>query len=643
MRVAKKIATGVASFLATNGARLCLDRRGSIAVFLGLAIIPLVGAIGIGVDTARGFLVRSRLSQALDSAALAGGRVMFENYRDQDVAMYFTSNFPNGYLGATVGTPVITDDGAAKEYLTVTAEATLPSTFMRIFGQQTITVRASATINRVNRGMELALVLDNTGSMSGSGKMTALKSASTDLLNILYGDNDTANNLYVSLVPFVAMVNIGEQYSSWTTPKPTGQVQITSLIRTSSTPINSSTTLSSSNPATYFACATTASNHGFQNGILVDISGATQAAYNGRRQIRTTEWPSGCSQAANRFWYVIDNGYPTSTPTSPATGTISVQRPPEAFAAGTGHTQSNGRWKGCVEARADPYDLTQADASPTTAPFYKAFYPSTHPLKWYDNSSTKRLRATCSGASSTNSDNNSCDNDWVLGSAINEDGGSLDVGSYGPNKGCPVPVMPLQPSKATALAAVNNMTPWYGGGTSIPTGLSWGWRVLSPNYQGLWASPSLSTLPGPYNQALVDKVVVLLSDGMNEVVDHGAPGCQDSNTTDTSYYQGNYACAPPESDYTAYGRLTEGRMGGTTITSATTGLNSKISSICAAMKQQNIIIYTIILQVNDATIQNVFQQCATKPEYSFVSPTASDLSAIFKKIANQLSNLRLSQ
>lgn len=83
-----------------------------IAVFLGLAIVPLVGAIGIGVDTARGFLVRSRLSQALDAAALAGGRVMFETYRDQDVTMYFTSNFPNGFLGATVGTPVITDDGA---------------------------------------------------------------------------------------------------------------------------------------------------------------------------------------------------------------------------------------------------------------------------------------------------------------------------------------------------------------------------------------------------------------------------------------------------------------------------------------------------------------------------------------------------
>jgi hypothetical protein len=340
---------------------------------------------------------------------------------------------------------------------------------------------------------------------------------------------------------------------------------------------------------------------------------------------------------------VVDNGTGT-TPSTTITGTITARRPPEAFASGSGYTQTNGKWKGCVEARQDPHDLTDAEASPTTAPFNKAFWPSTYPLKWYDTN--KRLRAQCYNASSTNSDNSSCDNDWVLGSLIDEDGGSLDVGSYGPNKGCPVPIMPLQPSKATAVAAINNMTPWYGGGTSIPTGLAWGWRVLSPNYTGLWASPSLSTLPGPYNQALIDKVVVLLSDGMNEVVDHGSPGCQDGGTTDTSFYQGSYTCSPPESDYTAYGRLTEGRMGGSapfTMTAATTGLNGKIAAICAAMKTQNIIIYTIILQVNDATIQSVFQTCATKPEYFFVSPTASDLSGIFKKIANQLSNLRLSR
>lgn len=638
---------GIVARMRAWGTRLRRDRRGSVAVFLGVALVPLVAAIGIGVDSARGYLVRSRLSQALDSAALAGGRVMFETYRDDDVRMYFQTNFPNGYLGATVGPPTITSD-ASNEKLTVTATATLPATFMQIFGKSQITVSASAQITRTNRGMELALVLDNTGSMNSGGKMAALKTAATDLLNILYGNQDTANNLYVALVPFVAMVNVGEQYANWTTPKPTDAVTNITLQR-STNKVNGAGT--AGNPDTYAVCATVPGGHNFKDGILVDVSGAvaTNNVYNRRVQIHTSSstwpnaniWSPACPYAANRFWYIVDNGTGGAPGTS-ITGTITAQRPPEAFATGTGYTQTNGRWKGCMEARTID-DGPGAETSPFVAPFYKAFWPSTNPLRWYDSS--HRLRASCSANSNAN---DSCDNDWMLGGMVDEDGGPHDDGSYGPNKGCAAPIMPLQPSKATAIAAINAMTPWYGGGTSIPAGLAWGWRVLSPNYTGLWGAPSLPNLPGPYNQALIDKVVVLLSDGMNEVVDHGAPGCRDNGTTDTAWYVASYGCTPPESDYTAYGRLTDGRMGGSapyTMANATLGLNAKITAICDAMKasDKNIIIYTIILQVNDAAIQNVFRNCATKPEYFFVSPTAAELNGIFKKIANQLSNLRLSQ
>lgn len=671
MRVAKQIATGVASFLATTVAatagRLCRDRRGSIAVFLGLAVIPLVGVIGIGVDTARGFLVRSRLSQALDAAALAGGRVMFENYRDQDVAMYFTSNFPTGYLGATVGTPVITDDGATKEYLTVTAEATLPSTFMRIFGQSTITVRASATINRVNRGMELVLVLDNTYSMNSNNKMNTLKTAANDLLDILFGEEDTANQLSVAVVPFVTMVNIGESRESWTTPRPDTPVTITSLTRSSAVAGDSSLT-NSSDPRTYRACATTSGAHGFRDGQMVDISNAVPSMYNGRRQVRTTNIGT-CSSGTDKFWYMMDNaatGAHPANPATPAGGTsITARFPPENFTSGTGYDQTNGRWKGCVEQRRDdandPYDITNADAPPTTRPFYKAFNPSTvggpsfqsnaggtmaAGLRWYD-SSNNRLRYQCTTRSSTSTSpnpdeggSNDCDNNWAAGmspSALNENGNSTSTANNrGPNKGCALEVLPLQPSRQAVSDKIADMLPWNGGGTNIPVGLAWGWRMLSPNYRGLWGGPTPATQPIDYNTALVDKVVVLLSDGKNQVLEGGLPGCTGSH--------GSYGCAPTESEYTGYGRLTGGGLNATSTTGAETESNSRVAAMCAQMKAapRNIIIYTIMLEEPDPAISAVFQACATKPEFYFQA-TSGDLTSVFKKIANQLSNLRLSQ
>ena len=73
------------------------DCRGGGATLLAVAAIPLVAAIGLSVDGARGWLVKSRLSQSIDAAGLAGGRVITSATRDDDIRMFFTANFPPGY------------------------------------------------------------------------------------------------------------------------------------------------------------------------------------------------------------------------------------------------------------------------------------------------------------------------------------------------------------------------------------------------------------------------------------------------------------------------------------------------------------------------------------------------------------------
>ena len=133
----------------------------------------------------------------------------------------------------------------------------------------------------------------------------------------------------------------------------------------------------------------------------------------------------------------------------------------------------------------------------------------------------------------------------------------------------------------------------------------------------------------------MDKVVVMLTDGNNEWYDKpgAAPGCAGIETP----------CTFPDADYTAYGRLSEGRLGTTVNTTATGRINTRMTALCTAMKANNITIYTIVLQLNNTVTQNLYRNCASKPEYFFVSPSAADLSAIFREIATQLSNLRLAQ
>jgi hypothetical protein len=64
--------------------------------------------------------------------------------------------------------------------------------------------------------IELALVLDNTGSMSSSSKMTNLKTASKSLLKIMKDAAITTDQIRVSIVPFNTQVRIARSFKDET-------------------------------------------------------------------------------------------------------------------------------------------------------------------------------------------------------------------------------------------------------------------------------------------------------------------------------------------------------------------------------------------------------------------------------------------
>ena len=192
--------------------RLSRDRAGGVLVLVALAIIPLVGFVGVGTDAARGYLVRSRLSSALDAAALAGGRNFFLPTRDEDVRIFFDANFPPGYLGATVDGPAIAIDEDA-ETIQLTASATIPTTFMSVFGFNQLIVGTSAEATRAQEALDVVLAIDMSGSMAwsaagGGSRIAAARNAATVLVDVLFGNNATKDLLNIGLVPWNGKVNI---------------------------------------------------------------------------------------------------------------------------------------------------------------------------------------------------------------------------------------------------------------------------------------------------------------------------------------------------------------------------------------------------------------------------------------------------
>ena len=206
----------LSSAVRTFVAPVLADRRGVAAVFLAVSLIPMVGAVGLAIDSSLGYLLKARMSKSLDAAGLAAGRKALDDDAEEIARAYFDANF-----GEDLGDIELTDFefelDDEQRHVTLSAEATTPTYFMRVFGHDLMTVSARTVIERQTTGMELALVMDNTGSMWASDTATnlagtpfeAMHDAALDLIDIIYGEEDELDNVWVSLVPYVATVNIG--------------------------------------------------------------------------------------------------------------------------------------------------------------------------------------------------------------------------------------------------------------------------------------------------------------------------------------------------------------------------------------------------------------------------------------------------
>ena len=191
-------------------ARFLKNRRGSVAPLLALTAIPLMGAVGMAVDYTRAIATRTAFQAALDSTALMLSKsAATQTSADIQTAAsdYFNALFTRPDAKNVSVTANYSSTGGSKVVLSGTASVT--TNFLGILGYSQIGIGATATSTWGNTRLRVALVLDNTGSMSSDDKMTALKTASKNLLTQLQNAAVTPDDVYVSIVPFNKDVNMG--------------------------------------------------------------------------------------------------------------------------------------------------------------------------------------------------------------------------------------------------------------------------------------------------------------------------------------------------------------------------------------------------------------------------------------------------
>ncbi|MGH1457125.1 MAG: pilus assembly protein TadG-related protein [Alphaproteobacteria bacterium] len=196
---------------------------GAIAIMFALMVPVLVGVVGASVDLSRAYLVKQRLSQALDAAALAATASSTDSAEiTQKVLDFFNANYPSDELGI-IFTPTVQVVG---DEVIVTGYAQYNTLFLSVVGIDTLDVGSETTVVREVQGIEVVLVMDNTGSMSTNNNISSLRNAASNFVYIMYGidtddgaaadpsaldDMATRDRDYikVGLVPYSTSVNVG--------------------------------------------------------------------------------------------------------------------------------------------------------------------------------------------------------------------------------------------------------------------------------------------------------------------------------------------------------------------------------------------------------------------------------------------------
>jgi Flp pilus assembly protein TadG len=441
------------------------DRKGNFALLFGLAIIPVFAGMGLAVDYSLANASRSAVQAALDNTALSLSRQMPLSQANLNSKGWtiFSSNLGASPLTFTQADFVITSPTTTSLSLQLNSTYTLKiAGVLTKFGlAPTMPVGAHSEVSWGNSRLRVALVLDNTGSMSSAGKIDALKTATTGLLTTLKNAVVNAGDVYVSIVPFARTVNLNPSnfnatYIDWT------DWEAPTAFAAPGSSVGPGSNCPYTNNTNGFLC-TTGSNNGSANTATIPSSG-TYKGYicpsidsGNANALKNGIYYNGCYNSST---YTCTGSACTCTGhvscTCTGSGSSKNCKQPANYYEHAWVKNAHSTWNGCV-----------ADRGTSTAPATNAGYD-------------QKIDAPIAGNAAT----------------------LFPAQQY---SYCNISILGLTYDWTALNNLVSAMTP--NGSTNQPIGLVWGWQSLVGG--GPLTAPVLDA-NFVYNQ-----VIILLSDGLN--------------------------------------------------------------------------------------------------------------------------------
>ena len=192
------------------------DESGNIAIIFVAAMIPVIGFTGVAVDYSRANSAKASMQAATDAAALIlskEAQTLSPTDLNTKAMSYFLANFNRPDITNIVVTPTFTSPTTGNFTLNLVSSGNIKTTFTSMW-QPSVTIGADSQVLWGMKKLELAMALDNTGSMASSQKMTNLKTAAHNLLATLKKAAKKDGDVKVAIIPFDTTVNLGTSYKN---------------------------------------------------------------------------------------------------------------------------------------------------------------------------------------------------------------------------------------------------------------------------------------------------------------------------------------------------------------------------------------------------------------------------------------------
>ena len=169
-------------------------QHGQVFVIVALTLVVLIASIGLAVDSGLGYMIKAKLNAANDAAGIAAAAAVTQGSTraaqivnaQTAAANFFYANYPaTGFLGSTptFNAPTVTfsTDKPGQIIIDTPASASLPVTFMRVMGFNLLSV--AAVSQTIRNDLDLAFVIDTTGSMNTGSIPSKVKRSAIAFLN----------------------------------------------------------------------------------------------------------------------------------------------------------------------------------------------------------------------------------------------------------------------------------------------------------------------------------------------------------------------------------------------------------------------------------------------------------------------------